>query len=67
MNKPWGPNIDQPTIINVYPLYDEEEHELDYPETCWCKPVIRDGMYVHNSADCREIVEQAEDILRQVS
>lgn len=56
---------------HVYPTNDEREHVTDGSE-CWCQPLVEyidpethmpypDGsLVIHNSADCREIVEEAE-------
>jgi hypothetical protein len=40
---------------------------LDDPALCWCDPKQEGNLFIHHSADCREVVEQAEDILRQSS
>lgn len=58
-------------MIHVLPINDEREHE----ETtmCWCGPHVEwsdhetdeaysEGLVIHNSADGRELVEQAEEI-----
>ena len=44
------------TMISVIPLNDDREHESG--ETCWCNPMVEDGMVIHNSSDCRESVER---------
>jgi hypothetical protein len=63
-------------MTHIYPLNDEREHELD-GEMCWCEPTVLwtdpktdtifgDALAIHNAADCREIVEEAEQILREL-
>lgn len=65
--------------IHVYPRNDEREHYTDLEE-CWCDPDVQyidpdtglpwsNGavIVVHNSADQRELIEQAEAIKAQVS
>ena len=51
-------------MINIMPVNDEREHEG--ATTCWCNPqLITDEpelIVVHNAADCRELIEQAEEI-----
>lgn len=60
--------------VHVVPEDDEMEHVLQ-GTTCWCLPRTesydpRTGkayvnhMICHRAADCRELVEQAETILR---
>lgn len=62
---------------HVYPVNDEREHEME-SSVCWCNPEIKwkdengdifsDGpLIVHNSADCREVVEEAERIKAEAS
>lgn len=55
-------------MIHVLPINDEREH-IEEGTTCWCDPqLITDEpelIVVHNSADGRELVEQAEDIKNQ--
>lgn len=52
-------------MIHVVPLNDEKEHEDS--SDCWCGPTVEwehaEPLCIHNAADCREIVEQAEHIL----
>ncbi len=54
--------------VHVYPINDLREHIVDGPG-CPCKPRIEiEGatlIYVHNSWDHREIVEQAIDIMNE--
>lgn len=51
-------------MINILPINDEREHEEG--TMCWCDPkLITDEselIVVHNSADGRELIEQAEEI-----
>lgn len=51
--------------IHVYPINDEREHETT-GTMCWCEPTLdieSGGMIIlHNAADCRELIEQAEEI-----
>jgi hypothetical protein len=55
-----------PNDIHVFPVNDLKEHITDGPG-CPCTPEIRlEGgnlIYVHNSYDHREIVEEAIDIM----
>lgn len=50
---------------HVYPLNDEREHVTE-GTTCWCDPKLDisgpELIVIHNSADCRELIEQAEVI-----
>ncbi len=52
-------------MSHVYPLNDEREHVTE-GTMCWCDPrLITDEpelIVVHNSADGRELIEQAEEI-----
>jgi len=52
--------------IHVYPLNDLREHTTDGPG-CPCEPRVEINgavlIYIHNSWDHREIVEQAIDIM----
>lgn len=56
-------------VYHVYPLNDEKEHVLEGLE-CPCKPKqvwkedMEDYLVVHRAYDCREVVEEAERILR---
>lgn len=66
-----APSDDDP-MAHVSPVGDEREHELRVTK-CWCHPRIMveddDGtllqfpIVVHNSQDCREMVEWAQEIL----
>lgn len=51
-------------MIHVVPVKDEKEHEDS--SACWCKPVVEwehaEPLCIHNSADGRELIEQAEEI-----
>lgn len=58
-------------MLHIIPLNDEIEHEESTacpcsPRVDWVDPETGDpwpnaaGMVVHNAADCREVVEQAE-------
>lgn len=51
-------------MIHILPINDEREHEEE--TTCWCNPkLITDEpevIVVHNAADCRELIEEAETI-----
>lgn len=60
---------------HIHPLDDEREHVLE-GSRCWCEPMIfwndqdtgeilPDGLVVHNAADCREVVEQAEALMQK--
>jgi hypothetical protein len=53
-------------MIHVYPLNDEREHETGDTTTCWCDPKLDidnpEMIVIHNSADGRELIEQAEEI-----
>uniref|UniRef100_A0A6M3KT53 Uncharacterized protein n=1 Tax=viral metagenome TaxID=1070528 RepID=A0A6M3KT53_9ZZZZ len=59
--------------IHVYPVKDEREHELDGLH-CWCGPKVlfsdpdtgqtySEALVVHAAADCREVIEEAEEII----
>ena len=41
--------------VHVIPLNDWREHEEN--EACWCQPRFDEGVFVHNAADHREIIE----------
>jgi hypothetical protein len=45
---------------HVYPLNDLREHITDGEEPCWCRPVIAEGVIIHNSMDGREAFETGE-------
>lgn len=62
------------SMLHLLPIRDEREHE----ETtmCWCNPTVEftdpdtgeaysEGLVIHNAADCRELIEQAEEIKNQ--
>lgn len=60
-------------MLHVVPLYDLKEHDLD-STACWCKPrvewedpdtgtVYAEALIIHNSADHREVVEEAEVLI----
>jgi hypothetical protein len=44
-------------MMHVLPINDAKKHKegLD----CFCSPAYRDGVYVHNSADGRELLREA--------
>jgi hypothetical protein len=50
---------------HIYPVNDTEEHDLE-GTMCHCNPTILwdlpEAVVIHNSFDCREIVEQAEQL-----
>lgn len=58
-------------MIHILPINDLKEHEQS--TMCWCKPTVEftdpstgqahEGLCIHNSADGRELVEQAEKII----
>ena len=59
--------------VHVYPVHDLREHDTG-GLTCWCCPVVEfvhaetgityaEPIVIHNSADGREAVEQAEEII----
>ncbi len=43
---------------HVLPLADLREH-AEQP-SCWCRPKYEDGIYIHHSADRRELYETGE-------
>lgn len=43
---------------HVVPLEDLREHDPD--RACWCKPVLDEGVIVHNAMDGREAFETGE-------
>lgn len=51
---------------HVYPINDGREHETGDTTTCWCDPQLEidqpEMIVIHNSLDCRELIEQAEEI-----
>jgi len=48
-------------MIQVYPLRDKREHDLD-GACCWCDPVVDwegpEALVIHNALDGREALEQ---------
>lgn len=63
-------------MIHIYPLNDEKEHDtkttmcICCPRVEWEDPetgqVYSEGLVIHNSFDCRESVEAAEEILKNL-
>lgn len=60
-------------MIHVYPIKDDQEHELE-GTMCPCGPRVEwndpktgnahaEALVIHRAFDCREIVEEAERIL----
>lgn len=60
---------------HVYPLRDERPHDTS-GTVCWCNPRVEfndpetgeayfEPLVIHNAADCRELIEQAEEIKTQ--
>jgi hypothetical protein len=60
---------------HIHPLNDEREHVLEGSD-CWCEPrifwndeetgeILPDGIAVHKSFDCREVVEQAVALMQK--
>lgn len=43
--------------IHVIPIGDYEIHAAQ--ATCWCHPVERESVWIHNAKDCREARERA--------
>lgn len=43
--------------LHVIPLGDLDDHEAS--TECWCHPLTRDGIVIHNAKDCREQMERA--------
>lgn len=55
-------------IWAVTPVNDTEKHE-DFSSMCKCQPEVKvredgDLVYVHNSFDGRELIEQINEILK---
>ena len=59
-------------MIHVLPINDTREHEEG--TICWCEPCVEfrhpetgvaytEPLVIHNAADCRDVVEDAERIL----
>jgi hypothetical protein len=44
------------STLHVVPLNDIREHEDS--SDCWCKPNLDEGVWIHNSMDGREFLEQ---------
>jgi len=61
---------DEPTkpIDHVYPLDDLRPHVTE-KASCWCDPKIEEyeegTVVIHNAADHREYVEEAEEIVNK--
>ena len=47
------------TPIYVVPIGDLKPHMADN-RLCWCKPLMEDGLLIHNSMDRRELYERGE-------
>lgn len=58
---------------HLTPINDEREHEEE--TTCWCEPQVlwndpetgeayAEALVIHNAADCRELVEEAERLAK---
>jgi hypothetical protein len=43
---------------HVVPLHDLREHEVN--GSCWCKPTLDEGVWLHHSMDGREAFETGE-------
>ena len=43
---------------HIVPLNDLRDHETN--GSCWCKPTLDDGVWLHNSMDGREAFETGE-------
>lgn len=43
---------------HVVPLNDLREHEAN--GSCWCKPTLDEGVWLHHSMDGREAFETGE-------
>lgn len=56
-------------IYHVTPVNDERPHE-ETGTLCWCNPTLElvngNMLVTHNAADCRELIEQAEEIKDRV-
>ena len=64
-------------MLHIYPVNDEQEHDTE-SDQCHCHPVVQwvddktglplpEGLVIHNAFDCREVVEQAEEIKNNAS
>ena len=55
-------------MLHVSPIDDLEEHEL-HGTQCKCNPKVdfsgEEILVIHNSFDMREIIEQANEILKE--
>lgn len=62
---------------HVYPVNDEREHDTR-GTMCWCEPTVLwtdpetgeayiEALVIHNAADCREVVEEAEKIKNETN
>lgn len=56
-------------MIHVYPVNDLEEHDTEHSAICKCNPKVEivegEILIIHNAFDLREVVEKAEEILKQ--
>lgn len=56
------------SIYHVTPMNDLKDHSSNTETPCWCNPNIKtengDLIIIHNSADGREGVEMAKEILK---
>jgi len=48
-------------IYHVVPVNDILKHEIS--SGCHCRPVLKEGVWVHNSYDGREVLEQGRELL----
>ncbi len=53
--------------VHIYPQNDEREHDDLFGLECWCNPSYDYPVVTHNSADMRELIEQAEVIKASMS
>ena len=64
-------------MMHVYPLNDEHEHEVE-GTMCPCNPKVEfadpatgepysEALVIHNAFDCREVIEEAEEILKKLN
>jgi hypothetical protein len=58
----WPTGYGEPVfgLVDVIPVNDLRDHV--YGGECWCKPVDDEGMWVHNSADGREKLEEGRGV-----
>lgn len=49
----------------IHPANDRKQHDIHSLDCC-CNPIVdpENSLLIHNSFDCREAVEEAEDILK---